>query len=236
MHILTTRKYIRLMEIITTGDGSHTLFSAQFNEIYHSRHGAIQESLHVFLRSGFDVVATAQQNGETIRIFEVGFGTGLNALLTMLEAEKRNLKVEYETIELYPVAIETIKELNYTTQLGYEFCYGPYHTLHLVRWNEQHPVTPNFRFRKLNQSLVDYQLPPSSFHLIYFDAFAPEHQPEMWTAEIFKKMFEALMPSGVLVTYCSKGAVQRAMKEAGFLIEKLPGPPGKREMVRAIKK
>jgi tRNA U34 5-methylaminomethyl-2-thiouridine-forming methyltransferase MnmC len=223
------------MEIITTGDGSHTLFSAQFNEIYHSRHGAIQESLHVFIRSGLDAVA-AQHSHEPIKIFEVGFGTGLNALLTMLEAEKRNLNVEYETIELYPVAIETIKELNYTNQLGYEFCYGPYHSLHLVRWNEQHAVTPNFHFKKINDSPSNRQPTTGNYQLIYFDAFAPEHQPEMWTAAIFKKMYDALAEGGILVTYCSKGAVQRAMKEAGFTVEKLPGPPGKREMVRAIKK
>jgi tRNA U34 5-methylaminomethyl-2-thiouridine-forming methyltransferase MnmC len=222
------------MEIITTGDGSHTLFSEQFNEIYHSRHGAIQESLHVFIRSGLDAVA-AQQSKEPIRIFEVGFGTGLNALLTMLEAEKRNLQVEYETIELYPVAIETIKELNYTNQLGYEFCYGPYHSLHLVRWNEQHPIAPNFHFKKINDSLSNWQPTTGNYQLIYFDAFAPEHQPEMWTAAIFKKMYDALAEGGILVTYCSKGAVQRAMKEAGFTVEKIPGPPGKREMVRAVK-
>jgi tRNA U34 5-methylaminomethyl-2-thiouridine-forming methyltransferase MnmC len=235
MHILTACKYIRPMEIITTGDGSHTLFSEKFNEIYHSRHGAIQESLHVFIYSGFEVVAAAQQNDEPIKIFEVGFGTGLNALLTMLEAEKRNRKVVYETIELYPVAIETIKELNYTNQLGFEFCYGPYHSLHLVRWNELHPIAPNFHFKKINASLTNWQPAHNNYQLIYFDAFAPEHQPEMWSAEIFRKMFEALAPGGILVTYCSKGAVQRAMKEAGFFIEKLPGPPGKREIVRAIK-
>lgn len=223
------------MQIITTKDGSHTLFSEQFNEIYHSRHGAIQESLHVFIQSGLNAVLPFVREGEPVKIFEVGFGTGLNALLTMLEAEKRNLKIEYETIELYPVAIETIKELNYTNQLGFEFCYGPYHSLHLVRWNEQQPITPNFHFKKVNSSLTDWQLPTGNYQLIYFDAFAPEHQPEMWTAEVFKKMFDALVEGGMLVTYCSKGAVQRAMKEAGFLIEKIPGPPGKREMVRAVK-
>ncbi len=223
------------MQIITTKDGSHTLFSEQFNEIYHSRHGAIQESKHVFIEAGLNTVLNELPQQEPIKIFEVGFGTGLNALLTMLEAEKRDLKVSYTSIELYPVEIETIKALNYTDILGYQFCYGPYHSLHLVRWEEEHPVTPHFAFKKINASLLEYKLPAEAYHLIYFDAFAPEHQPEMWSGTVFKKMHEALKPGGVLVTYCSKSIVQRAMKEAGFSLEKLPGPPGKREMLRARK-
>lgn len=219
------------MQIITTQDGSHTLFSETFNEIYHSRHGAIQESKHVFIKNGLEYF-----NLSAMKIFEVGFGTGLNALLTMLEAEKRKIKIEYEAIELYPVAIETIKELNYTQQLGYEFCYGPYHSLHLCKWNETHEITPNFKFKKVNESLLHWQLPTGYFILIYFDAFAPTHQPEMWTAAIFQKMFDALVPNGILVTYCSKSSVQHSMKEAGFTIEKLQGPQGKREMIRALKK
>lgn len=229
------------MQIITTGDGSHTLFSEQFNEVYKSRHGAIVESSHVFIRKGLEYVIA--QTGEVIRaaskpdavILEIGFGTGLNALLTMLHAEKQNLQIEYTTIELYPVDIDTIKALNYTQQLGYEYCYGPYHTTHLVRWNEMHQVTPHFAFKKIQDSVLNIQLPANAFNIVYFDAFAPTHQPEMWTAEVFKKMLEALLPGGVLVTYCSKVIVQKAMKEAGFTIEKIPGPPGKREMLRAHK-
>lgn len=211
------------------------MFSEQFNEIYHSRHGAIQESKHVFIEAGLNTVLQGLPTAEPVKIFEVGFGTGLNALLTMLEAEKRDLKVSYTSIELYPVEIETIKALNYTDILGYQFCYGPYHSLHLVRWEEEHPVTTHFAFKKVKASLLEYELPAEAYHLIYFDAFAPEHQPEMWSATVFKKMYEALKPGGILVTYCSKSIVQKAMKEAGFSIEKLPGPPGKREMLRARK-
>ena len=218
------------MQIITTQDGSHTLFSEAFNEIYHSRYGAIQEGMHVFIKSGLEHL-----NLPTLKIFEVGFGTGLNALLTMIEADKREIKIEYETIELYPVPIETIKELNYTRQPGYEFCYVPYHTLHLCAWNESHEVTPNFRFKKINKSLLSYSPSVNSYSLIYFDAFAPTHQAEMWTKEIFRKLFDSLLPNGILVTYCSKSSVQYAMREAGFTIEKLQGPPGKREMLRARK-
>lgn len=225
------------MQIITTKDGSHTLYSEQFNEIYHSRHGALQESGHVFIRHGLYDVLQSNWFSKVVplRIFEVGFGTGLNALLTMLEAEKMQLPIEYETIELYPVSIDIVKELNYTRQLGYDFCYGPFHSLHLCRWNEWHPVTPHFRFRKNHISLAEFSFTGSLFHIIYFDAFAPEHQPEMWTADVFRKIYEALIRGGKLTTYCSKGSVQRAMKEAGFAVYKLQGPPGKREMVQAVK-
>lgn len=153
----------------------------------------------------------------------------------MLRAEKKNLKVEYETVELYPVPIEIIKQLNYPQQLNFAYCYGPYHTMHLVRWDEWHELTPYFHFRKINTSLLEVTLTSGTIDLIYFDAFAPEHQPEMWSVEVFRKLYEALAPGGILMTYCSKGTVQRAMKEVGFSLEKLPGPPGKREMLRARK-
>ncbi len=226
------------VQIITTGDGSHTLFSEQFNEVYKSRHGAIKESRHVFIAQGLDYVLNMmaqKQEASAVSILEVGFGTGLNTLLTMIEAERRNLKIEYTTLEPYPIDIDTIKALNYTEQLGYEFCYGPYHTTHLVRWDEMHPVTPHMGFKKIKASVIDYTLAENSFDLIYYDAFAPTHQPEMWTIEVFKKMFHALKPGGILVTYCSKVTVQKAMKEAGFTVEKTPGPPGRRDMLRAHK-
>ncbi len=230
------------MQIITTKDGSRTLFSEQFNEVYKSRHGAIEESRHVFIKSGLDFALSSslgedarRADGVAVRIFELGFGTGLNALLTMLEAEKRNLKIDYTTIELYPVDIDTIKALNYTQQLGFEYCYGPYHTLHLVRWNEKHQITPHFSFQKIRGSVFNCQLPTADYQLIYFDAFAYDHQPEMWSIEVFKKMHDALQSGGILVTYSSKVLVQKAMKEAGFTIEKIAGPPGRREMVRAHK-
>jgi len=230
------------MQIITTGDGSHALFSEQFNEVYKSRHGAIEESKHVFIKSGLDYVLSSplgedarRADGVAVRIFELGFGTGLNALLTMLEAERRNIKIDYTTIELYPVDIDTIKALNYTQQLGYEYCYGPYHSLHLVRWNETHEITKYFSFKKIQNSVFNQSLISNHYSLIYFDAFAYTHQPEMWSAEVFKKMYNALEPNGILVTYSSKVVVQKAMKEAGFTIEKIPGPPGRREMVRAHK-
>lgn len=227
----------RSMEIITTADGSHTLFSEQFGDIYHSRHGALQESEYVFIRQGLHHLWQKQghENKQPVRIFEVGFGTGLNALLTMLEAKKTLRPVEYTTIELYPVPIETIKALNYTEVLGYEFCYGTYHTLHLCRWNETHEVTSWFRFKKIQGSLLNYIRETELFDLIYFDAFSPTRQPEMWTDEVMKKLYDMLQPGGILVSYCSRSSFQYALRTAGFSIEKLAGPPGKREMVRAVK-
>jgi len=230
------------VHIITTKDGSDTLYSEQFNEIYHSGNGAIQESQHVFIQHGLDYVINslieADSTGDNlqVKIFEMGFGTGLNALLTMLEAEKRNVKIDYETIELYPVPVETIKALNYTQILGYEHCYGPYHTMHLMNWNETHTIAPNFTFKKIKGSLIDYQLSIANYQLIYFDAFAPEQQPELWTSDIMRKIYSILSPNGILVSYSSKSAFQKALKEVGFTVEKIPGPPGKREMVRAHKK
>lgn len=223
------------MQIIVTADGSHTLYSPQFDEIYHSRHGALRESEHVFIQAGLAHFIQTKPGTQPVRILEIGLGTGLNALLSMLYAEKHALQMEYDAIERYPVPIETIKELNYTTQLGYEFCYGPYHSLHLCRWNESHPITPHFQFKKMLGDVNDSSIELSAADIIYFDAFAPQHQPEMWTEDVFKRMYALLKPGGILVTYCSKSIVQRAMKQAGFNIEKLPGPPGKREMLRAGK-
>ncbi|MDB5281273.1 MAG: SAM-dependent methyltransferase [Bacteroidota bacterium] len=222
------------MQIITTKDGSHTLFSEQFNEIYHSTHGAIQESMHVAIESGYRFFSSQNPDG-VLRIFEVGFGTGLNALLTLIEASKQNRKVDYETIELYPVSTDVLKELNYTAILENEKYRPPFHSIHLSTWNEEHQITPNFNFKKIKASLPVQQLSNNNFQLIYFDAFAPQIQPEMWTVDVMRKMNDILVPGGILVTYCSKVAVQKTLKEAGFSIEKLPGPPGKREMLRAIK-
>lgn len=224
------------MKIITTGDGSHTLFTEQFNEFYHSNKGAITESQHVFIQAGLDYALDKIEKGKTLRIFELSFGTGLNALLTMLEGEKRNVPLYYETIELYPVPIEIIKELNYTSILGFEHCYGPYHTMHLCTWGKAHPITPIFQFKKVKGAIEQYLSEKNSFDLIYFDAFAPEQQPEMWSGEIIRKMYDLLAPGGILVSYSSKSAFQTLLKDTGFKVEKLPGPPGKREMVRAFKK
>ena len=222
------------MLIITTKDGSHSLFSEKYDEIYHSGNGAIQESAHVFVHSGFEYAL--QAFGNKLRIFEVGFGTGLNALLTVIEAKKQEIDVYYETIEQYPVPIEVVKELNYTAILENEKYRPPFHSMHLSNWNTENSISPYFLFKKNQADFLNFEMPTGAFHLIYFDAFAPENQPEMWTVEVIKKLNQALVPSGILVSYCSKSAFRKTLAEAGFMVEKLPGPPGKREMVRAHKK
>ena len=227
------------MYIIITKDGSHSLFTEQFDEIYHSGNGAIQESTHVFIRSGFNFAVQQFQpfgGSETkLKIFEIGFGTGLNGLLTVIEAQKQSVQVYYETIERYPVSIDVIKELNYTQLLENEKYRSPFHSMHLSNWDVECQITPYFTFKKNQASFLDFQLATGIFHLVYFDAFAPENQPEMWTPEIMRKIYEALMPGGIMVSYCSKSIFRKTLLEAGFIVEKLPGPPGKREMVRAIK-
>ena len=223
------------VQIITTEDGSHTIFSEQFNEIYHSTHGAIQESRHVFIESGLRYVQSHQTTKEPLHIFEVGFGTGLNALLTLIEAEKTGQQIRYETIEAFPVSLDLVKELNYTALLENKKYRVPFHSMHLSTWNEDHNITPNFTFKKIRDSLINCKLQTENCKLIYFDAFAPQIQPEMWTVEIMQKMYDMLEPGGILVSYCSKVSFQKALTEAGFSIEKIPGPPGKREMIRAKK-
>lgn len=228
------------MYIITTKDGSNSLFTEQYNEIYHSGNGAIQEGTHVFIRSGFDYAVQAfLPTGDVkneLKIFEVGFGTGLNGLLTVIAAHKQNVNVYYETIERHPISLEVIKELNYTQLLENEKYRPPFHSMHLSNWNEEHTITPYFNFKKNDASFLDFQLLPNAFHLVYFDAFAPENQPEMWTLKVMQKIYDSLMPNGILVSYCSKVSFQKTLIEAGFVIEKLAGPPGKREMVRADKR
>lgn len=222
------------MYIITTKDGSHSLFSEEYNEVYHSQNGAIQESRHVFIDSGLKhALQIFSDKKNKLKIFEVGFGTGLNALLTLIAAKQHEADIYYETIERYPVPLEVIKELNYTQLLENEKYRPPFHSMHLSNWNEEHTITPFFTFKKNENSFPDFQLSPNTFHLIYFDAFAPENQPEMWTLEMMKKIYQALVPNGILVTYCSKSTFRKTLVAAGFTIEKLPGPPGKREMIRA---
>ncbi|MCK4664511.1 MAG: tRNA (5-methylaminomethyl-2-thiouridine)(34)-methyltransferase MnmD [Bacteroidales bacterium] len=214
-------------KIIITEDGSNTLFVPSLNENYHSSYGAIQESRHIFINTGF--LSVKKTN---INIFEIGFGTGLNALLTYIEASKNNQKTYYETIELYPLEHEIIKALNYPqilTPLEKDVFFKIHST-----WNEEIEISDFFTIKKIKADLIDFKF-DKQFDLVYFDAFSPEVQPEMWTKEIFEKIFKQLNINGVLTTYSAKGSVKRILKETGFKIEKLSGPPGKREIIRATK-
>ena len=217
------------MKVMLTEDGSHTLYSEQFDEIYHSRHGALSESSHVFIRSGLASIDRAE-----INIFEVGFGTGLNAYLTWIYAEAKNIRINYTGIELYPVSPDILSSINYPSLFPDQR--SDFDAIHRTPWGEKVNISPTFTLHKLHQSLLDVSLPHASQDIIYFDAFSPERQPELWSADVFKRMYDMLSIGGILVTYCSKSFVRRNMQEAGFTVEKLQGPRGKREMVRAIKK
>lgn len=223
-------------EIITTADGSHTVQIQEWNVTYHSHHGAIQESLHVFIEAGLRYWCNRQEPGSVIRIFEMGFGTGLNAFLTAIEAEKRNMPVHYTTVEKYPLAAAEARNLNYAHLVQQESLFAQ---LHQSIWDEAVCINSNFTLHKLHTDLASYahksEASGERFNIIYYDAFAPAAQPELWSKELFEDLYRLLLPGGVLTTYCSKGDVRRALQAAGFAVTKLAGPPGKREMVRAEK-
>ena len=216
-------------EIVKTSDGSTTIHLPDWNENYHSTHGAIQESNHVFIDKGLSVISLTE-----ISILEIGFGTGLNCFLTLLEAEKRKITVNYIGVEAYPVTEEEAIQLNYVSELNVDERQAVFNQLHQFSWEENHEVLPGFFLEKRKQFFKDIEA-ANQFDLIYFDAFGAEHQPELWSVGIFRIMFEAMKENGVLVTYCAKGSVRRAMQEVGFIVERLDGPPGKREMLRATK-
>ncbi|WP_114789010.1 tRNA (5-methylaminomethyl-2-thiouridine)(34)-methyltransferase MnmD [Niabella yanshanensis] len=222
---------IRKYEIVETADGSHTLKLVDTDITFHSKKGAIQESLHVFIQSGFDYFARENPTEKVVKIFEVGLGTGLNALLTAKAARKKNKQVVYKAVDLYPLGGDIFNLLNYPQILDE---IELYRAVMQTGWEQLIYVNPFFKLQKIRVGLEQYTFTEPQ-HIIYFDAFAPEDQEEMWTEPICKKMFDALESRGVLVTYCSKSVVRRALVSAGFMVEKIPGPPGKREIVRAIK-
>lgn len=215
-------------EIITSGDGSHTVRIPELNISYHSRHGAILESMHIFIRAGLHHLVEKGWEG-TVRIFEMGLGTGLNAFLTLLEAERLNLKIHYTAVEPFPLSHEEAGILNYPDTLGHRDLFL---RLHHCPWEKEEKITDLFTLVKHPIALAGFES-AQPVHLIYFDAFDPLSQPEVWTVEVFRQMYSLLLPGGFLLTYCSKGDVRRAMKSAGFHIKKIPGPWGKRDMVRA---
>jgi tRNA U34 5-methylaminomethyl-2-thiouridine-forming methyltransferase MnmC len=219
-------------QIILTRDGSHSVSVPEMNVTYHSIHGAVQESLHVFIRSGLDHIRNIFP-GSPIHILEIGLGTALNALLTLQEAATLQLPIHYTAIDLFPLEQEKALQLNYAEQIGNPGLQEYFISLHTSPWEEEIELTPFFTFHKKKASLLEFSSPPA-FHLIYFDAFAPTAQPELWSKEVFEELRKALFPSGALVTYCSKADVRRAMQAAGLTVEKPPGPWGKREMIRAI--
>ncbi len=220
-------------EIITTEDGSSTLYVPELNEHYHSIHGAIQESRHVFIDAGYKLFS---HSTDTINVLEVGLGTGLNALLTYEEATRNYRKVNYVGIEPFPLSPIELKQLNYAELIDFEDSAKVFMQMHTAAWDiVPRYISDSFILHKLKKGLAEAGFKPESFQLVYFDAFGPDVQPELWEKHHFVKLYDALAPGGVLVTYSAKGSVKRALKEAGFEVENLPGPPGKREMTRAKK-
>ena len=216
-------------EIVQTSDGSTTIYLPEWEENYHSKHGAIQEAKHVFIKNGFE-----QFNQTEVSIMEIGFGTGLNAFITFLEAKKSNIKINYSGVEAYPVDFNEIAQMNYVSELQATDFESEFQKMHTSEWNENVKILENFSLIKRQQFFNEIN-DVEQFDLIYFDAFGYRVQPELWSTEIFQKMFNALKTGGILVTYAARGVVKRSMIEVGFTVEKLAGPPGKREMFRASK-
>ena len=218
------------VELEKTADGSPTLYREDLDEHYHSVKGALAESSHIYIRLGWEK-AVALRN--RVAVFEVGFGTGLNALLTARAALERGVTTLYHAVELYPLPKETIDELLPFHEADNR---NLFRALHDAPWDEDTDVNPFFTLRKIRASLLTMDLRPSTYDVVYFDAFAPEKQPEMWDESIFRKIYEAMKPGGILTTYCAKGAIRRMLQDIGFQTERLPGPPnGKREVLRATK-
>lgn len=216
-------------EIILTRDGSSSIFLPELNETYHSTFGAIQEAKHVFIKNGLSLL-----NDKSVSILEIGFGTGLNAFITFLEVIKSNQNVTYVGVEAYPVELDIIENLNYVSQLEAKEYQAIFNEMHQSKWEVENEITSNFNLTKRKQKFEDIT-DLDKYNLIYFDAFGFDVQPELWSEEIFQKMYDALLPNGILVTYACRTIIKNAMKTAGFTVKKLPGAPGKREMLFARK-
>ncbi len=216
-------------EVIRTADGSSTIRMVEMAENYHSTHGAIQESRYVFINQGLDYI----QDTDPVRIFELGFGTGLNALLAFEYAKEKGIQVHYTGIEAYPLEEDLISQLNYINHFSEEIK-GMFSQMHAVKWGEDVQLSPFFQFKKVYER-IEYWIETGTFDLIFFDAFGPRSQGELWSLDILRKMQHLLLPGGVFVTYCAKGQLKRDLRYLGFDVQSIEGPPGKREMTRAIK-
>ena len=217
-------------EVIRTSDGSSTIRIEAMEENYHSGHGALQEARHVFIQYGLEFL----KEKDSIRVFEMGFGTGLNALLAAEFALEQGRHIEYTGIEAFPVEEELISQLNYNELVLPELT-ATYHQMHTASWGVTHPINSLFQFQKIHAKIEEWEAPLGLFDVVFFDAFGPRAQGEMWEIEILQKMHRLLLPGGVFVTYCAKGQLKRDLRSLGFEVESLPGPPGKREMTRGVK-
>lgn len=223
------------IRLITTEDGSHSLFVPALNETYHSFHGAVQESLHVFIKMGLSYHLEQKIDVNELRVFEVGFGTGLNALLAAAFAWKHRILIHFTSIEAFPVAPTLVEKLNYTSFIENNEAGQWFKLLHTCEWNSTVQVHPWFTIKKVHSKLQDYPLPACAFDTIFFDAFAPNKQADMWDLPVLKKIAFSMDTGAAFVTYCAKGQLKRDLQSLDLKVDTLPGPPGKKEMVRAIK-
>jgi tRNA U34 5-methylaminomethyl-2-thiouridine-forming methyltransferase MnmC len=217
-------------EFIITEDGSHTIYLPEMDEHYHSVHGAIQESVHIYIGQGL-----LQTTKNEISVLEIGFGTGLNAYLTYCFAKERNISVNYLSLEKYPLTEPEYLQLNYPDSIFSENSLV-FEQMHRAEWDLNQEISSSFWLKKVKADLLSYQFNPEpQFDLVYYDAFAPGKQPEMWTDEVLHKVAKSVKDGGILVTYCAKGTVRRAFSAAGFFMERMPGPTGKKEILRGRK-
>ena len=217
--------------LISTADGSHSLLSGKYQATYHSHHGAIQESKHVFIEAGLWYQIN---RNEPLHILELGLGTGLNVFMSYLECSARSIDTHYTALETQPISWQVAQQFNYIDLLLATQSASIFKNIHQGAFDEWLDLSSSFRFRKIRQDARLF-FSKEKYSLVYYDAFAPETQPELWTEEIFQRIYDIMLPNAILVTYCAKGVVKRRLKSAGFKVEALPGPPGKREMTRAVK-
>lgn len=220
------------IKLILTEDGSYTLYNADVNEHFHSIHGAVGESVHIFIKAGLQHVANSLKE---INLLEIGFGTGLNALLTLIESNRSNLSVNYTAIEPNPLPEEVVKQLGYAIHLGFAELENVFLKLHDSFKEEAFTGNDKFKFKGIIGKFQEVELNVSKFDLVYFDAFSPETEPTLWTEDIFIRLHSLMNTGGILVTYCCKGSVRRLLEACNFETERLPGPPGKHQILRATK-
>jgi tRNA U34 5-methylaminomethyl-2-thiouridine-forming methyltransferase MnmC len=218
-------------EVVVTGDGSKTIRLIDIEENYHSHHGALQEAEHVFIKNGLDDRPIKKE----VKVFEMGFGSGLNACLSIIKSLSLEVKLDYIGVEAFPISDAEIEALNYGILFDEKYI-DLYKKLHELTWNEKHFLAEGISFSKIQDKIEGIRMQSNYFDIIYYDAFGPRVQQDLWEIEILKKMYDAISTGGFLVTYCAKGQVKRNLREVGFEVEALPGPPGKREMTRAWKR
>lgn len=217
-------------EVVVTGDGSKTIHMPELNESYHSTHGALQEAVHVFIKNGLELVEKP-----VINVFELGFGTGLNAILAYRFARENEVKLNYVGVEAYPVELDMLDELDYTSLLNSDE-FTAFKQMHEVEWGQPLTIDENFSFEKIHAKVEEYESKRTDFDIIFFDAFGPRTQGELWKPDVLKRVGGLLKDDGVLTTYCAQGQFRRDLQSVGFEVTKVPGPPGKREMVVAFKR